>query len=161
MAKYTENFNLIKPEDDEYYDVADFNENMDIIDAELGAVTAQANSAEIADKIGQPADTVLNTVFGKLNGFISADGQGVRIIKSIQRVKETVNGHTSPVVKTYPINPVDASRSIVIMERMGDGDSTSRSPTVEYTFDNTGITISYYFSPGYSVCLGFWIIEFY
>lgn len=38
MATYTENFSLIKPDDEDYYDVADFNANMDIIDGELGGM---------------------------------------------------------------------------------------------------------------------------
>ena len=112
MAKYTENFNLIKPEDDEYYDVTDFNENMDIIDEAL------AESTGGADKIGEPEDSVLSTVFGKLNGFISEDGQGVRIIKSIQRKIG------SSATKSIEINPVNPSRCIVLSERLYDTGSS-------------------------------------
>lgn len=159
MATYTENFDLIKPDDEDYYDVADFNANMDIIDAELGAVAEQANSAEIADKIGQPGDTVPNTVFGKMNGFISEDGKGVRIIKSIQRVTDCIRGTSSPQNKTYEITPVDASRSIVIMERMGE--DSDNNPAITYVLNNDGITISYSFTVNYRTNIGFWVIEFY
>ena len=35
MATFTEHYDLIKPGTDDYYDVADFNENMDAIDTQL------------------------------------------------------------------------------------------------------------------------------
>lgn len=35
MPAYTGNYNLIKPHEDENYDVGDFNSNADIIDEEL------------------------------------------------------------------------------------------------------------------------------
>ena len=35
MAEYTQNYNLKKPAEDDFYNVKDFNENADIIDAEL------------------------------------------------------------------------------------------------------------------------------
>ena len=154
MAKYTENFNLIKPEDDEYYDVADFNENMDIIDAELGAVAESANSVEIADKIGQPEDSILSTVFGKLNGFISPDGKGVRIIKSLQHI--IINLPPSEFSKTVTIDPVDSSRCVVIMEVL------SHNPiTTSYTLSDTKLSASYTISQNTGCCMGFWVIEFY
>jgi len=36
MPAYTENYNLIKPHENENYDVGDFNKNADIIDKQLG-----------------------------------------------------------------------------------------------------------------------------
>lgn len=155
MATYTENFDLVKPDDEDYYDVADFNANMDIIDAELGAVMQQANSAEIADKIGEPADTVLSTVFGKLNGFISPDGQGVRIIKSIQSYILTgrpENNHT------ININPVNAERCIVYAERQA---SSSNLMTYNYTLTDTLFTAYLAGNNTVNQVVKFWIIEFY
>ena len=35
MANYTFNFDLIQPEEDDYYDISQFNENMEIIDQAL------------------------------------------------------------------------------------------------------------------------------
>ena len=87
----------------EYYDVADFNGNMDIIDAALAGNTG---GAEAADKIGEPADAEPETVFGKLNGYISADGKGVRVIKSIQRTVCSNTGSANNVA----IRPVDPER---------------------------------------------------
>lgn len=148
MAKYTENFNLIKPEDDEYYDVADFNENMDIIDEAL------AESAGGSDKIGEPEDSILSTVFGKLNGFISADGRGVRIIKSLQHI--IINHAPSEFSKTVTIDPVDSSRCVVIMEILAHNPITT-----SYTLSDTKLSASYTISQNTGCRMGFWIIEFY
>lgn len=155
MATYTENFDLIKPDDEDYYDVADFNANMDIIDAELSTVAQQANSAEIADKIGEPADTVLNTVFGKLNGFISEDGKGVRIIKSLQSYIGYSKGQREATIE---INPVNAERCIVYAERQG-----SNNNVMFYEYNLTNTTLYFNVSGNDSICqrVKFWIIEFY
>lgn len=151
MAKYTENFNLIKPEDDEYYDVTDFNENMDIIDEAL------AESAGGSDKIGEPEDSILSTVFGKLNAFISPDGKGVRIIKSIQH--KVLEAGTD-AKNELPISPVDASRSIVLMERLYT--SYNYLGKAVYTLFDDKIQFSQLQSSEmYPQIFGFWIIEFY
>lgn len=100
MANYTENFNLIKPEDDEYYDVADFNENMDVIDAAL------------TESMG-------------INSVISADGQGVRIIKSIQTVECSsswggIIDSNNYITISRPIQTINPARSIVLVHRVQD-----------------------------------------
>lgn len=140
MANYTENFNLIKPEDDEYYDVADFNANMDTIDE---ALTENAGASEL------------------LQGIVSADGQGVRIIKSIQQVhfraSDCGSSANSYFTVSYPLQTVDPSRCILLTERIhqGHGELTPLSPTLtatalEVKFFNTGILEA-----------AFQIIEFY
>ena len=35
MSTFTENYDFIKPDNEDYYDIQDFNENMDAIDAQL------------------------------------------------------------------------------------------------------------------------------
>ena len=133
MAKYTENFNLIKPEDDEYYDVADFNENM--------------------DKIGEPEDSILSTVFGKLNGFISPDGKGVRIVKSIQRIDGVgTNSELS-------IQPVDPARCIVLSERLYNYSNYLSS--YSYTLEANVLKVNISTGGSQNCTVGFWIIEFY
>ena len=147
MAKYTENFNLIKPEDDEYYDVADFNENMDIIDEAL------AESAGGSDKIGEPEDSILSTVFGKLNGFISPDGKGVRIVKSIQRIDGVgTNSELS-------IQPVDPARCIVLSERLYNYSNYLSS--YSYTLEANVLKVNISTGGSQNCTVGFWLIEFY
>ena len=45
MAEYTENYNLKKPAQEDFYNVEDFNNNADVIDKELKAVSDKATSA--------------------------------------------------------------------------------------------------------------------
>ncbi len=152
MAEFTEHYHLKKPEDAEYYDVADFNGNMDIIDAALAGNTG---GAEAADKIGEPADALPETVFGKLNGYISADGKGVRIIKSIQRIVCSNTGSANNVA----IRPVDPERCIVLTERLYN----SSEYLLSYSYDLKADTLTAHVSGGstQSCRIGFWIIEFY
>lgn len=140
MATYTENFNLIKPEDEEYYDVADFNANMDVIDE---ALAENAGGSEM------------------LQGVISADGQGVRIIKSIQRVHfragdcgSTANNYFTV---SYPLQTVDPSRCILLTERIrqGHGELTPLTPTLQAD----SLLVNFY-NVG-SIEAAFQIVEFY
>lgn len=142
MAKYTENFNLIKPEDDEYYDVADFNENMDIIDEAL------AESMGGSDKIGIPGDTEKTTVFGCLSHL------GV---KSIQR--KTVGFAPTAKDQTLNISSVDAKRCIVITERLSNIETFLTG--FDYTLSNTTLRTYITSSSQNYLTVGFWIIEFY
>lgn len=65
MATFTEHYDLIKPGTDDYYDVADFNENMDAIDAQL--YQAEQDMAGVSEKIGNPGDEGEDTLFGLLH----------------------------------------------------------------------------------------------
>lgn len=65
MATFTEHYDLIKPGTDDYYDVADFNENMDAIDTQL--YQAEQDMAGISEKIGNPGDEGEDTLFGLLH----------------------------------------------------------------------------------------------
>lgn len=47
MATNTTNYNLVKPNEDDFYDIEVQNDNMDIIDEELGALQQQANEYTI------------------------------------------------------------------------------------------------------------------
>lgn len=65
MATFTEHYDLIKPGTDDYYDVADFNENMDAIDTQL--YQAEQDMAGVSEKIGNPGDQGTDTIFGLLH----------------------------------------------------------------------------------------------
>ena len=71
MAEFTPNFNLKKPNEDEFYNIAYFNENMDIIDQKLKEAgqneQLQSDVTEIKTDIGSPSDISSSpTIFGKL-----------------------------------------------------------------------------------------------
>lgn len=66
MSTFTENYDFIKPDNEDYYDIQDFNENMDAIDAQLAQAeqkaaaiqasiaTAEESLAAINKKLGTP-----------------------------------------------------------------------------------------------------------
>lgn len=66
MSTFTENYDFIKPDNEDYYDIQDFNENMDAIDAQLAQAeqkvaaiqasiaTAEETLAAINKKLGTP-----------------------------------------------------------------------------------------------------------
>ena len=71
MAEFTPNFNLKKPNEDEFYNIAYFNENMDIIDKKLKEAgqseQLQSDVTEIKNDIGSAEDLSTSpTIFGKL-----------------------------------------------------------------------------------------------
>lgn len=71
MAEFTPNFNLKKPNEYEFYNIAYFNENMDIIDEALKnagqSEQLESDVTEIKNDIGSPSDISTSlTIFGKL-----------------------------------------------------------------------------------------------
>jgi len=144
MATFTENYSLIKPDGEDYYDVADFNENMDTLDGAVAAVETAA--AEVSAKIGTPAETG-QTVFSLLNS-----GSG-SLIKSIQRV--TIASPDDRV----DIQTVNPDKSLVISERLKNGHNN----LVDFDYILHADHIEMTTMPGvsYPVHLGFWIVEFY
>ena len=86
MADFTENYNLIKPSEEDFYNIEDFNNNADIVDAQLKALSATVESSAqentlqevktdvqgINAKIGNTADgTGVASIFGKLAALLS------------------------------------------------------------------------------------------
>ena len=117
MAEFTENYNLIKPSEADYYDVQDFNENMDTIDGVMAEVETAAK--EVSEKLGTAEDTGSDTVFGKLNQMATGGGSGLTAIKSIQRFTVTLS--TNRGSATQEINEVVSENCIVLMDRLHDG----------------------------------------
>ncbi|MCI5678800.1 MAG: hypothetical protein MR278_02280 [Bacteroidales bacterium] len=148
MATYTENYNLTKPDAADYYDVSDFNENMDMIDEQL--MNAELELAGVSEKIGEPSDSGKNTLFGCLNA-------GSSPIKSIQHVtyaaaKSTTSGSVS-------IQTVDPSKCIVLFERLSDTASNG-SGRYEYTLTDSAISLKHNSFDSNNNLVGFWVIEF-
>lgn len=155
MSTFTENYNLIKPNEADYYDISDYNENMDTIDATLAATETAVEG--VSDKIGEYSDTETETVFSKLNQMNSILSQGSSPIKSLQRISVSISeGKTST---TATIKTVDPTKCIIIFERLKDGSSSS---AVDYTLNATSLVITHAeLSNSYTLKVGFWIIEFY
>jgi len=148
MATFTENYNLIKPDGEDYYDVADFNENMDTLDAVVASVETAA--AEVNEKIGTPAASG-QTLFSLL-----AQGSGITfasLFKSVQRV--TI---ASPST-TVSISTVDPAKCLVFVERLYNNSSVLSY--YDFKLEASQITMTE-MSGGNKDCrLAFTIIEFY
>lgn len=65
MATYTTHYGFKKPADSDFYDIGDFNTNMDTMDEIMFSTEKQ--QLDISKKIGNPTDTTEDTVMGKLN----------------------------------------------------------------------------------------------
>ena len=131
MATYTENYSLILPEEEDLYDVNDYNKNFNAIDAELTALTETVETLSAA-----PAS----------------------VIKSIQRVtfapeRETTSGSVS-------IQPVNPSKCFVILEHLQDNISSAGLQKIDYTLNATSISITHASATPLTRLYGFWIIEF-
>ena len=87
MAEYTKNYNLKKPDEEEFYNVSDFNGNMDIMDTKIKALNDSIESGSddealqevkqdiqnVDGKIGSSVDgTGTASLFGKLSSILSS-----------------------------------------------------------------------------------------
>lgn len=167
MSTFTENYTLIKPDEADYYDVQDFNENMDTIDTQMAATAlsleeTQEEVAGVSEKIGTSTDTGSDTVFGKLTQLAETIENNIdstpSVVKSIQHVVYTVPASKSS--GTVSIASVTAKKCFVIMERLQD--ETSGWSKITYTLSASSISVShstYNSTPG--IKFGFWVVEFY
>lgn len=146
MSTFTENYNLIKPNPTDYYDVADYNENFDAIDALMAE--NEETAREINRKLGTPEGE--ETVFSLLKG-------GNSIIKSIQRV--TYNRPLNTKNGSIKIKEVNPEKCIVLFERLFDTTNYGLSK-LEYTLTATAIDVSHSSVGSDTLIVGFWVIEF-
>lgn len=149
MSTFTENYGLIKPGEADYYDIADWNENMDTLDEALAA--QDRTTAEIGEKMGSPT-TEGATLFSLL------EGNGGGLIKSMQTVDFSFQ---SDQTVTEEINPVNPAKCFVHMERIFD--PTGYEAKLLYTLTENSISIiptSSTINP-VEMYVRFQIIEFY
>ncbi|MBQ2879575.1 MAG: hypothetical protein IJE27_02675 [Anaerotignum sp.] len=147
MATFTENYSLIKPDGEDYYDVADFNENMDTLDAVMAA--AEGAVSEVSAKIGTPP-AAGQTVFSLLT---RGDITFASLFKSVQRVSIS-SPDTSVSIQT-----VDPAKCLVFVERIYNQTEALRS--YEYILHADHIEMTSFSGANKDVTLAFNIIEFY
>lgn len=160
MSTFTENYDLIKPDTEDYYDIQDFNENMDAIDAQL----AQAEERMTAIKAGMAqAEEVLAAINAKIGTppsgqtVVSMLQNGGSVIRSIQHVVYSApgSGITSGSLAISPVNP---TKTFVIAEQLYN--SYKLQVQYNYTLSSNALALTH---PGYvanEVQIGFWIVEF-
>ncbi len=151
-GSYTKNYNLLKPDDKDFYDIEHINGNMDIVDEELDKLnqkTMQLDEtvADISGLIGVKTDTggtnTEGTVMAKLNALLSKVSSGVGI-KSVQR-GSFVEDFNVETVKTTRINisTVNPQKTFVIINGgLSAGYSNSSSAVRGYV----GTVASTYFN---------------
>lgn len=166
MSTFTENYDLIKPDNEDYYDIQDFNENMDAIDAQLAQAeqkaaaiqasiaTAEERLEQLHAKIGTPADEGKETLFGCVKD------RPVSLVKSIQYLRYTIPEQTTS--SSLKINEVDPKKCIVLFERLQD--HSSFMVRMDYTLTATALNVvhySYTSVDNLNNLFGFWIVELY
>lgn len=160
MSTFTENYDFIKPDNEDYYDIQDFNENMDAIDAQLAKAeqkvaaiqasiaTAEESLAAINKKLGTPPDG---------QSISSLLQNGGSVIRSIQYVV-----YAAPKTPSYggtlTIQEVAPEKTFVITERLNNiSDSLIN---FSYTLSSNAITIKHAGCNVDVVKIGFWVVEF-
>lgn len=154
MSTFTENYDLIKPGSEDYYDVQDFNENMDTIDAQLAEAEAKIQTLHaeldaISERIGTPEAG--ETIFSLLKAG------GTSAIKSIQyRMSRALGAYETEDIS---IDTVIPAKTFVVMERLRD--DANALLNLSYTLSENKISVNASFgNPSSYVRLGFWVIEF-
>lgn len=160
MSTFTENYDFIKPDNEDYYDIQDFNENMDAIDAQLAQAeqkaaaiqasiaTAEESLAAINKKLGTPPDG---------QSISSLLQNGGSVIRSIQYVV-----YTAPKSPSYggtvTIQTVNLEKTFVITERLNNNFDSLLN--FSYTLSSNAITVKHTGCDVDTVKVGFWVVEF-
>ena len=160
MSTFTENYDLIKPDNEDYYDIQDFNENMDAIDAQLAQAeqkvaaiqasiaTAEETLAAINKKLGTPPDG---------QSISSLLQNGGSVIRSIQYVV-----YAAPKSPSYggsgTIQTVNLEKTFVITERLNNNFDSLIN--FSYTLSSNAITVKHTGCDVDTVKIGFWVVEF-
>ena len=144
MATFTENYNLIKPDGEDYYDIADFNENMDTLDSTMAAMETAA--AEVSEKIGTPAEAG-QTLFSLLGNSSSS------VLRSVQRVKIATPNET--VALNHTVIP---EKCFVISERLRN--NSENLLNYDYTLYADRIEVDHHTDTKDTLKIGFWVVEF-
>ena len=160
MSTFTENYDFIKPGNEDYYDIQDFNENMDAIDAQLAQAeqkvaaiqasiaTAEETLAAINKKLGTPPDG---------QSISSLLQNGGSVIRSIQYVV-----YAAPKSPSYggtvTIQTVNLEKTFVITERLNNNFDSLLN--FSYTLSSNAITVKHTGCDVDTVKVGFWVVEF-
>jgi hypothetical protein len=137
---YTENYQLLKPDDKDFYDVNHINSNMDIVDEELNKLnqkTIQLDETvvDISGLIGETENTggtvTEGTVMAKLNALLDKFTSGGVGIKKVQRgtFQEKPVGGSAENDITITISEVNPEKTFVIL-RGGATSGYASSPSV-------------------------------
>ena len=163
MANYTKNYNLILPEQEDYYDVAQFNSNASAIDTQMAETEQKISGLNtkldnlltkinaLDNKLGTAADTGSNTLYGLLNSR-------KEVFKSWNRYTYTnTGGQPSYKIAIKTVNP---TRCIVLVERLLNTDSAIRPYQYVLNADHIYVSHANWTSSGV-LGLAFTVVELY
>jgi len=144
MATYTENYNMILPEAEDAYDVEDYNENFRAID---GAFSSLEDTLEEISSAVSAMESRIDALAEKPSS----------VIKSIQSftLSKTI---TDANAVTHPIDPVDPTRCIVLMDYFYD--KSSGQADISYTLTENSLVLGTNGTVNGPVTLRFQIVEF-
>lgn len=187
MSEFTGNYNFIKPSETDYYDVQDFNENMDAIDTQMAkteeevvktAAELEKTTAELGKAKAELAQTTAQTirtanevagVSGKIGSY--GDTRPETLFGQLRGIANSGNGGVRVVKsiqhlmmtilssETANIQTVDPSRCVVIWQRMQD--KNNMYGYVSYTLTATQFTGKVSQTSSDRVSIDVYIIEFY
>ena len=153
MSNFTENYNLIKPANEDYYDIQDFNENMDTIDAQLAA--AEKGMEATLQGVQGIADTLGTFPEGQTVASLLQNGGSV--IRSVQQAMYTsVDASVSSA--TVSIRPVNPEKTVVFSERLAN--AYRDTIWYEYTLNENAILLKHSSCSKDILKIGFWVVEF-
>ena len=160
MSTFTENYDFIKPDNEDYYDIQDFNENMDAIDAQLAQAEQKVAAIQASIATAEETLAAINKKLGT-----SPDGQSISsllqnggsVIRSIQYVV-----YTAPKSPSYggtvTIQTVNLEKTFVITERLNNNFDSLLN--FSYTLSSNAITVKHTGCDVDTVKIGFWVVEF-
>lgn len=163
MAETTENLQLIKPGDDDYYNIEDFNENSDTLDKAYGKVTGEIKDLQSPQYTVATKETELKsgesivTAFGKIAkavaSFISHIGNAVMHITDSERTywnnkasKDTATTSANGLMSASDKSKLDGIAAGAQVNSItgvkGNAESTYRTGQVNLTPSNIGASES-------------------
>ncbi len=163
MANYTKNYNLILPEQEDYYDVAQFNSNASAIDTQMAETEQKISGLNtkldnlltkinaLDSKLGTAADTGSNTLYGLLNNR-------KEVFKSWNRYTYTnTGGQGNNKITITPVNP---KKCIVLVERVLNTDTAIQPYQYVLNADHIYVSHANWVSSGV-LGLAFTVVELY
>jgi len=133
MAELTENYNLKKPSDNDFYNIQDFNDNADIVDSEFKNQADRIKEVEAPSFIEAEADANIQTketlpaLFGKIKRAIT------RLYEHIS----STNPHSGSSPTGHKHTVSDITSGVLPISRGGTGSSTAAE-----ALKSLGITVT-------------------
>ena len=158
MSSFTKNYNFIQPGNEDYYDVQDFNENMEAIDTQLAATEkgVEQLGKEVKQGLSGIAATLGTPPHGQtLTSLLQNGGSVVRSVQHLVYVPADSRAGSA----TIPIQPVNPAKTIVFSERLININPTPVN--YDYTLNSNAIVITHTVCQDVTIFkVGFWVLEF-